>query len=94
MAETPTDVLVAGYQNIDEATQDFEALVALVKNKQVSIKGVILVTQRRTGASQYARRGTAWGARGWVGVAASGSPWGCSRRPCWPRSESVRSQAA
>ena len=25
MAETPTDVLVAGYQDIDEATKDFEA---------------------------------------------------------------------
>ena len=35
MAETPTDVLVAGYQEIDEATKDFEALVALVKAKQV-----------------------------------------------------------
>ena len=34
MAETPpTDVLVAGYQDIDEATKDFEALVALVKAK-------------------------------------------------------------
>ena len=33
MAETPTDVLVAGYQDIDEATSDFEALVALVKEK-------------------------------------------------------------
>ena len=35
MAETPTDVLVAGYQDIDEATNDFEALVALVKEKKV-----------------------------------------------------------
>ena len=34
MAETPTDVLVAGYQDIDEATKDFEALVALVKDEE------------------------------------------------------------
>ena len=30
MTETPTDVLVAGYPDIDEATKDFESLVALV----------------------------------------------------------------
>ena len=47
MAETPTDVLVAGYQDIDEATNDFEALVALVKEKKISIEGVILVTHDR-----------------------------------------------
>ena len=33
MAETPTDVLVAGYQDIDEATRDFESLVALVRDE-------------------------------------------------------------
>ena len=47
MAETPTDVLVAGYQNIDAATKDFESLVALVKAKEVAIEGVILVTHAR-----------------------------------------------
>ena len=29
MADTPTDVLVAGYQDIGTATNDFESLVAL-----------------------------------------------------------------
>ena len=47
MAETPTDVLVAGYREIDEATKDFESLVALVGDKRVSIEGVILVTHAR-----------------------------------------------
>ena len=50
MAETPTDVLVAGYQDIDEATADFESLVALVKAKQVTIDGVILVTHAEDGS--------------------------------------------
>ena len=50
MAETPTDVLVAGYQDIDEATEDFESLVALVRDKQVSVEGVILVTHARDGS--------------------------------------------
>ena len=74
MAETPTDVLVAGYQDIDEATKDFDALVALVKEKQVSIEGVILVTHaedgsvavRQTGDNR-GRKGAGWG--GGVGVA-------------------------
>ena len=75
MAETsPTDVLVAGYQDIDEATKDFEALVALVKEKQVSIEGVILVTHAQDGSvsvrqtgDNLGRKGTGWG--GGVGLA-------------------------
>ena len=75
MAETPpTDVLVAGYQNIAEATEDFEALVALVKAKQVTIDGVILVTHAHDGSvsvrqtgDHLGRKGAGWG--GGVGVA-------------------------
>ena len=74
MADTLTDVLVAGYQDIDEATKDFEALVELVKEKEVSIEGVILVTHdedgnvavQRTG-DNLGRKGTGWG--GGVGLA-------------------------
>ena len=74
MADTPTDVLVAGYQQIDEATSDFEALVALVKDKKVAIDGVILVTHaadgsvavQRTG-DNLGRKGMGWG--GGVGLA-------------------------
>ncbi len=50
MAETPTDVLVAGYQDIDEATEDLDSLVALVRGKQVSIDGVILVRHGHDGS--------------------------------------------
>ena len=74
MAETPTDVLVAGYQDIDEATKDFEALVALVKEKEVLIEGVILVTHAEDGSvavqqtgDNLGRKGMAWG--GGVGLA-------------------------
>ena len=74
MSETPTDVLVAGYKSIDAATKDFEALVARVKDRQVEIEGVILVTHdndgnvavRQTG-DQLGRKGAGWG--GGVGVA-------------------------
>ena len=57
MADTPTDVLVAGYQDIDEATKDFEALIALVKEKKVSIEGVILVTHAQDGERRRAADG-------------------------------------
>ena len=74
MAETPTDVLVAGYQDIEEATKDFESLVALVKEKQVSIEGVILVTHAQDGSvgvrqtgDNLGRKGMGWG--GGVGLA-------------------------
>ena len=40
-----TDVLVAAYQDLDEATKDFDALVALVETKAVRTEGVILITE-------------------------------------------------
>jgi len=74
MAETSTGVLVAGYQDIDTATNDFDALVALVKDKQVAIEGVILVTHAEDGTvnvqqtgDKLGRKGLGWG--GGVGLA-------------------------
>jgi arylsulfatase len=74
MADTPTDVLVAGYQDIDMAIKDFEALVAQVKDKQVEIDGVILVRHAEDGTvsvqqtgDHLGRKGAGWG--GGVGVA-------------------------
>src|SRR5947199_9104958 len=74
MAETPTDVLVAGYQSIDEATKDFEALLACVKAKEVAIEGAILVTHAEDGTvgvqqtgDNLGRKGMGWG--GGVGLA-------------------------
>ena len=37
MSDTPTDVLVAGYQDVDAADSDFESLVALVKDGKLEI---------------------------------------------------------
>jgi len=74
MADTPTDVLVAGYRDIDEATRDFDALVALVQEKTVEIEGVILVTHAEDGSvgvrqtgDHLGRKGAGWG--GGVGLA-------------------------
>ena len=49
MAETPTDMLVAGYPDIDGAAKDFEPLGALVRDTQVWIDGVILMTHAPDG---------------------------------------------
>jgi arylsulfatase len=49
MADTPTDVLVAAYQDIGVATKDFTSLVTLVDQKHVAIEGVILVTHATDG---------------------------------------------
>ena len=65
----PTDVLVAGYQDIDTATDDFERLVAQAAVEQVEIEGVILVAHaadgsvsvRQTG-DHLGRKGARWGA--------------------------------
>ena len=73
MADTPTDVLVAGYQDIATATADFESLVAKVKDGAIEIEGVILVTHdhdgnvsvRQTG-DHLGRKGAGWG--GGVGL--------------------------
>ncbi|MBV9335775.1 MAG: sulfatase-like hydrolase/transferase, partial [Solirubrobacterales bacterium] len=74
MAETRTDVLVAGYQDIEVATRDFDALAALVKAGSVEIDGVILVTHASDGSvsvrntgDHLGRKGAGWG--GGVGVA-------------------------
>ncbi len=74
MAEAPTDLLVAGYEDIDDAARDFESLVALVRDKQVSIEGVILVTHAQDGSvavrqtgDELGRKGLGWG--GGVGLA-------------------------
>jgi arylsulfatase len=74
MADEVTDVLVAGYKDIDAATADFEALTAQVAEGAISIEGVILVTHaadgsvavRQTG-DHRGRKGMAWG--GGVGLA-------------------------
>ena len=75
MPDTPTDVFVAGYQDIDAATKDFESLVAQVKEGKVEIEGVILVTHEEDGTvsveqtgDHLGRKGAGWG--GGVGLAA------------------------
>ncbi len=68
MAEERTDVLVAGYRDVESATQDFEALVAEVRAKRIRIDAVILVahdadgnvTVQRTG-DNLGRKGMGWG---------------------------------
>jgi len=74
MTDKTIDVIVAGYQEISAAQQDFDKLVELVRNKDVEIEGAILVTHDEednvtivdTG-DHMGRKGAGWGAG--VGVA-------------------------
>jgi arylsulfatase len=68
MAEERTDVLVAGYRDVETATQDFDALVARVKDRKVRIEAVILVAHDAEGnvsvqktGDQMGRKGLGWG---------------------------------
>ncbi|MFO7547759.1 MAG: hypothetical protein R6X29_02635 [Acidimicrobiia bacterium] len=63
MAEERTDVLVAGYRNIDTSTRDFEQLVARVTDKSIKIDAVILVPTTPTGTCPSRRPATTWVAR-------------------------------
>ena len=49
MAEQLTDVLVAGYPDVDTAAKEFDALIAGVKAKAVKIQGAILISHDKDG---------------------------------------------
>jgi hypothetical protein len=75
MAEALADVLATGYPGIDEATEDVEPLVALVRNTPLSIEGAILVTHADDGrvavrqtCDNRGRKGLRWGggSRSWT----------------------------
>ena len=73
MAKTPTDVFVGGYPDIETATEDFDTLAELVKQKKVKIEAAILITHAEDGtvavqqtADHRGRKGVKWG--GTVGV--------------------------
>ncbi len=74
MADAATDVLVAGYPDIETATSDFEGLIERVRDKKVEIEGAILVSHAEDGSvsvqqtgDNLGRKGVGWG--GGVGVA-------------------------
>ena len=92
MAETPADVLVAGYPDIGGAAKDFGSLGALVRDTQVWIDGVILVTHAPEG-SVAVRQTCGRLARGRGGAAGPGSRLASSRRRRWSRSPSGLSRA-
>ena len=91
MAEAPTAVLVAGYPDINGATKDFESLGGLVRDTQVSIGGVILVTHAPDGSVAVRQTCGNPVARGWRGAPGPGLRLASSRR--WRRSPSGLSRA-
>src|ERR1035438_1040486 len=49
MSDTEFDVVIADYLIPDLAQQDFDTLVGLVKDKQLTVEGVALVTNDSSG---------------------------------------------
>ena len=70
MTQQMTDVLVAGYRDVETATEDFEALIAKVQSRQVSIQAVILVAHDADGNVSVQRSGDNLGRKGlgWGGA--------------------------
>ncbi|MFC9549776.1 arylsulfatase [Rhodococcus sp. NPDC056960] len=69
MSDDTALVLVAGYQDLDRAHQDFDSLTVQVRNKQVKLRGAVLVAKDADGnptlvgtGDHAGRKGAGWGA--------------------------------
>jgi arylsulfatase A-like enzyme/uncharacterized membrane protein len=69
MTTSLTDVLVAGYQDVDAATEDFDGLMQIVSDGRAAIEGAILVSRDEAGevtvqqhGDDHGRKGLGWGA--------------------------------
>jgi hypothetical protein len=80
VADRLMDVLVAGYQTIDAATKDFDGLMQIVRYKEASIDGAILVARDAEGEVTMQQHGDHRGANG-DGVGSRGRP---ARRTACP----------
>ena len=82
MAETPTDVLVAAYPDIDAAMKEFDALAERVEGKKVEMEAAILITHAKDGAVNVQQTADHRGRKGveWGGGVGSSSGW--PRRRC------------
>jgi arylsulfatase len=64
MSDTEFDVVIAAYLIPDLAQQDFDALVGLVKDKQLTVEGVALVTHDADGKVTVKETGDHLGRKG------------------------------
>ena len=68
MSDEQVLVLVAGYRDLDTARRDFDVLTDRVKNKQISLRGALLVGKDADGnatmidtGNHLGRKGAGWG---------------------------------
>ncbi|MFN2192813.1 MAG: hypothetical protein ACK2UG_10765, partial [Candidatus Promineifilaceae bacterium] len=73
MSKKDNIVIIAGYQTVEPAEKNFDALVQLVKEKSIKSDGMILVTKDEDGeitvnetGDHLGRKGAGWG--GGVGL--------------------------
>ena len=64
MSDTDFDVVIAAYLIPDLAQQDFDALVGLVRDKQLTVEGVALVTNDASGKVTINETGDHLGRKG------------------------------
>jgi hypothetical protein len=64
MSDTEFDVVIAAYLIPDLAQQDFDTLVGLVKDKQLTVEGVALVTNDAEGKVTVKETGDHLGRKG------------------------------
>jgi len=64
MSDTDFDVVIAAYLIPDLAQQDFDALVKIVKDKQLTVEGVVLVTNDAAGNVSVKETGDHLGRKG------------------------------
>ena len=64
MSDTEFDVVIAAYLIPDLAQQDFDALVKLVEDKQLTVEGVVLVTNDADGNVAIKETGDHLGRKG------------------------------
>ena len=77
--------MVGGYGDLVSARRDFDAVVGLVKAKQLKAQGVILVAHDPAAKLRWSRRGIIWAAKDWGGGGRGGGGRPVRTGTCWLR---------
>ena len=76
-------VIIAGYQSIEPAKNNFDQLTQLAKDKKIKTEGMILVEKDKEGKVSVTKLETTSAEKGWAGAAVSDSWWGWPHHHCW-----------
>jgi arylsulfatase len=92
MSEESALVLVAGYQDLDTARAEFQALNDRAKDKSITLRGAVLVGKGADSkpilidtGNRLGRRGAAWGAGAGLAVGVLHFVFAATGFGCWHR---------